>query len=486
MDTILPTFPPALGAYFWAGYDVPNALVAGLTRLQQAGFTTTARIRLATGVRPTSATDRGEYRFDEAFEAEVPVGVPFLPAAVRSTQYQQAFDLPGLQTFVFTAYDAASESHFFDLAWLDANAELVRSEYREMTVALYETQKGKGKQFIVCNWETDNNIYFEPYDTGAAARLDWMRRWFLLRQEGIRQGRAIAEANGWSGVEVNDAIEFNGIYFPEEHHRCVPSGYIGDTLHTIIRDVKPDYASYSTWESTGRSRLYDDLMTVKQFLYAETGGHTRLIIGELGVPGHSHPSSPTPESLQSKAWRYIQLAQAALRADIPIVILWKAWDYFGTFEGEGLLNPDGSERQILRDLQDSFASAAAIAGVVDQFDMYGTRSPDNIRSFELYGRFSQAHSGNVTVPGWVGNYVALLAYADGENVEIDTWGESEFQINLALTPHPSAVRWFMLRVRRRRDGLTSPAFGPVRLNRIPPESSDCRTQVVQRYWDCWG
>jgi hypothetical protein len=478
--------PQALGVYFWAGYEVPNALVPGLMRLQQAGFTATARIRLVTGVRPKSAADRGEYRFDEMFEAEVPGTVPFLPAAVRSTQYQRAFDLPGLRTIVFTAYDAASEGHFFDSAWLGAHGELVRSEYTEMTVALYETQNGKGKQFIVCNWETDNNIYFEPYDRGAAARLDWMRRWFRLRQEGIRQGRAIAEANGWAGVEVNDAIEFNGIYFPREHHRCVPSGYIGDTLHTIIRDVKPDYASYSAWESTGRNRLFDDLMTVKQFLYAETGGHTRLMIGELGVTGLSHPSSPTPESLQSKAWRYINLAHAALRADIPVVILWKAWDYFGAFEGEGLFNPDGSERQILRDLQESFASAATISGVVDQFDMYGTRSSDNVRGFELYGRFPEARPGNATVPGWSGNYRAILEYADGEILAIDTWGESEFQINLALTPDDSAVRWFMVRVRRKRDGLTCPAFGPVRLNRIPPGSSDCRTQVVQRYWDYWA
>ena len=70
------TLPQALGAYFWAGYDVPNALVPGLTRLQQAGFTGTARIRLVTGVRPKSATDRGEYRFDEAFEADEPATGP--------------------------------------------------------------------------------------------------------------------------------------------------------------------------------------------------------------------------------------------------------------------------------------------------------------------------------------------------------------------------------------------------------------------------
>src|SRR5687768_984478 len=100
--------PNAFGAYFWAGFDVPNALVPGLEILQQAGFQATARIRLTPDVRPKSSTDRGEYRFDEEWEREVPSTVPFLPAAVRSTQYQRAFSLPGLQTFVFTAYDSAS------------------------------------------------------------------------------------------------------------------------------------------------------------------------------------------------------------------------------------------------------------------------------------------------------------------------------------------------------------------------------------------
>ena len=80
--------PDVFGAYFWAGYDVPNALVPGLEILQQAGFRTTARIRLVPGMR-------AEYRFDEQWDREVPSTVPFLPAAVRSTQFQRAFSLPG-------------------------------------------------------------------------------------------------------------------------------------------------------------------------------------------------------------------------------------------------------------------------------------------------------------------------------------------------------------------------------------------------------
>jgi hypothetical protein len=481
----MPSIPTTFGAYFWAGYDVPNALVPGLKILQQAGFQTTARIRLTPDVRPKSSTDRGEYRFDEQWESEVPHTVPFLPAAVRSTQYRRAFSLPGLQTFVFTAYDSASTGKLFDLDWLNTNAELVRSEYRDMTVALFETQNGTKKRFIVCNWETDSMTLFDevpPY-ASASQRLKAVRRWFQLRQEGIRQGRELALQHSWGGIEVNDAIEFNSFSYHKERQGCFPNGFVGDTLRSIIKDVKPDYASFSAWESTGRCRLYDDLMNIKAFLQTETNGHTQLMVGELGVPAHA---LQTVESTESKARRYIKLAHAAVRADISVIILWKAWDYFGQSEGEGLFNADGTERQVLRDLRASFGATLKIAGVIDQFDMYGSRAPDENRYFEVYGNFPEANLGNVTESNWAGNYSAIVEFLDGEAVAIDTWGESESQINLSLRPHDHQVRWFMLRVRRKRDGLMSPEFGPVRLNRIPPESSDCGEQVTQRYWDYWG
>jgi hypothetical protein len=95
-------FPSPFAVYFWAGLDFPNALVPGLSRLQQPGFASTARIVI---------TPDGVYRFDKEWEDQV-AGAPFLPA-VRSTQYQKAFPLPGLQTLVFTDNDSASFDHLF-------------------------------------------------------------------------------------------------------------------------------------------------------------------------------------------------------------------------------------------------------------------------------------------------------------------------------------------------------------------------------------
>ena len=150
--------PDAFGAYFWGGYDIPNALVPGLKRLQETGFASIARILLSRNeVHPHFAPGRGAYRFDAQWETQVPIEDPFLPTAIKSTQYQQAFALPGLRTFVFTANDSTSEGHLFvpdhGEKWLQENANLVRKEYREMTFALYETQNKTGKRFIICHWE---------------------------------------------------------------------------------------------------------------------------------------------------------------------------------------------------------------------------------------------------------------------------------------------------------------------------------------------
>ena len=54
------------------------------------------------------------------------------------------------------------------------------------------------------------------------------------------------------------------------------------------------------------------------------------------------------------------------------------------------------------------------------------------RYFELYGSFPDAREGNTAQPGWVGNYQAVVEFADGEIGLFDTVGESENQINIAL------------------------------------------------------
>ena len=40
-----------------------------------------------------------------------------------------------------------------------ANRLAVQREYRELTYALYQTQNGSGKTFVVASWDADNQAY---------------------------------------------------------------------------------------------------------------------------------------------------------------------------------------------------------------------------------------------------------------------------------------------------------------------------------------
>jgi len=127
-----------------------------------------------------------------------------------------------------------------------------------------------------------------------------------------------------------------------------------------------------------------------------------------------------------------------------------------------------------------------ISGAIDQFDMYGSRSADGKRYYEVYGAFPDAREGNADVPGWTGGYRAIIHFSTGATINIPTWGESRGQINIGLVPFPRDVVWFLLRVRRLADGQMSNRFGPIRLNRFPPPSGKCVDLVTQRYYPYWG
>jgi hypothetical protein len=451
--------PESFGAYFWGGYQALGAnssLAPGLSKLQDAGFIRTARIFI--GPRLRNPGRENVYNFDlQQWERECPKDAPFLGAAVRSTYYQRAFALPSLQTIVLTAYDSESQG---PMGWADymlqpdflakpENAKSIRDEYRDMTVALYETQRGTGKRFIVCNWETDNSIYFvgawgyltnpekreecNAHPIRPAQRIEGFVRWFRLRKQGIQAGRRIAAARGFTGVQVNDAIEFNSFKGLES------AGY-PSTLYDVIPRVSPDYASFSSWESCNDGRLDEDLHKLKEQL-----GSTQLVVGEFGYEGQAR------EEDSPIGWRFVQAARAIARAQLPVAIAWEGYrpDYYG------LLNADGSERAIMKDLRQGLhdypqaESGIKIRGIND-------RELDRGRpAFELYGTFPG------TVPTQPGQGYEVLVDREGQEITAYVGYESpgEEQINIIVDPS-TIGRWCAFRVRRKLDNFTSLEFGP--------------------------
>lgn len=160
-----------------------------------------------------------------ALNTACPPAKAFLPCAIRRPEYQAAISTPSLRKIVLTAYDSASSGPFGASAnyvdpefWQSkVNRDAVYREYRNVTYALYQTQHGTGKTFIIASWEADNQAYcgsFYSYWTDASFRTNCgdiesrngairaITEWFKVRRARIRAGRQLAANAGYGGVTV--------------------------------------------------------------------------------------------------------------------------------------------------------------------------------------------------------------------------------------------------------------------------------------------
>lgn len=365
--------PPGWGAYHWGGAQGDTALarLAGAQeRLTSQGFST-ARLVISPRMRNGSVVDN-------PYQLQIDPGAPgcaladdFLPCAIRLPAYQAAITAPALRTVVLTAYDAASMGSRGEAArylepafWrVEANRAAVQREYRELTLALYQTQQRSGKTFVIASWEADNQAYcgaFVRYAEDAAFRsrcgdpatrtaaLGALREWFTVRQAGIREGRARAAQLGLAGVTVADGIEFNVNTLTYRY------AVDGSTLPSVLRDivpvVRPDVVLYSAYDSQNRGTMATDLPQLRDWLSTAAPG---ALFG-IGEFGYRQQGSDFVD-----AARLLATARAVHQANLPLVVLWAAFDPPGDPPGHayGLLDAAGTPRRALRMLQTCLAAA---------------------------------------------------------------------------------------------------------------------------------
>lgn len=384
-----PSAPPEIGSWFWGGYQgdaqgpyyttlgaLTNSLPFGVSKLVDAGYRSTVRLVMhptsrrigASNVRTRGPRHGMEWRLEQWLDGNVynlppnfcPPGgsMKYLECATRSQQYQGAFNrIASGGTIVFTANDETSVGAYgwcplenatscnSNVAYQNANAAAIRDEYRAMTYALYETQQGTNRTFVIGNWETENQIYSgglydfvkfvrgegaEPEGNSLAqinARVAGLTRWFQLRREGIQAGIAQAAAHNppFTGVRVLDAVEIASTRSAQE------IGY-PSTLANIVPAVSPAYVTYSAWDSTGAGHVDEDLDMVEAALGSVavspiTGQRPYLALGEFGIP--------FPGQSSDTRWRNKELVKAAYRAYVrrpssttpgpPVTILWQSF-----------------------------------------------------------------------------------------------------------------------------------------------------------------
>jgi hypothetical protein len=465
------------GAYHWplgaaVGPDANDALASGQRWVSRAGFNV-GRVWMAPSIRIRSDNANNPYHLNlDVLEDECPIvpqpcgpgtdcnaSPPFLPCAARSSAYQPLFGSPHLASIILTVADSASSGDYGsvpklrDASWfrVPTNMAKVVKEYRDLALALYETQRDTGKTFIVSSWETDNAIYDcgpTPCSSSVLAEtFDAYTLWFTARKQGILEARTIAQSRGIAGVSVSDGIEFTRIREPGLK-----------TLDDIIPKVMPEYMTYSAWGSSGGGPVGDpevggqldrDLIRLAARF---PNNKPQLLIGELGPANYT---GEDPNSLRGRndAWQLVQNARAVQRAKLPVNILWSAFDnardQSGQLLSEGLFDADGRERNVVRTLRTELLAGqrellssptARIGGIAvtkaqangvwwDLFEMYVDRTYQQ-------GRFPTSLAGMVIRCSYVCSSARCTAsnlLFDGTETP-DSVSRSDFQSNFRI-PH---------------------------------------------------
>lgn len=458
---------PGFGGYFWGGVPQATSLASREKALVKAGFEST-RLVITPRMRSGSPVDNYYNLNLAALNSACPLSVPFLPCAISYAPYQAAISLSGLKTVVFTAYDSASSGPTGQLTnYLDPNfwsnpnnVQAVEQEYSNLTYALYKTQNGSGKAFVIASWEGDNQAYcgsfysyyidpnFRAQCGTIASRNDAIAaiiQWFQARQAGIRAGRAAAIAAGYSGITVSDGIEFNMNSLTYTYQ--VDGTALETILQNVVPVVQPDFVLYSSYDSQNRGHMEQDLRQIQNW-FTQVSPTSQLGIGESGFPRHGIDGIDT--------FRTVETALSLQRVNLPLAILWEAYD---TNAGDrvypfGILQATGQQRKVTRILQAELAAQAAeiASGPDAQINAANDRGVtiDNgipYRYYELYGNYPN------------GPFTGT-ASCDGVDASVDVVYEGSLQINVRIPHLPFSNRFCTFRLWR-SDGTHSLAFGPV-------------------------
>ncbi|MFJ4429226.1 hypothetical protein [Streptomyces bobili] len=464
------SFPSGFGGYNWGGVPAQSgnksSLEVGQEYLNNAGFDTTRLV-----IQPSIRNGRSNSLFNhynmdlDRLDSACPDEKAFLPCAIKTPEFQAAISSPSLKKIVLSAYDSTTDGPrggrgaYLDIKYLSENSDAVIREYRDLTLNLYQTQHDTNKTFVVTSWEADNQAYcgsFYSYLTSESFRngcgsitsrsnaISAITMWFELRRQGILAGRQLAAAAGYGGVTVSDGIEFNmnTLTYPTE----VDGRRLSSILLDVIPLVNPDYALYSSYDSQGRGSMEDDLSQIRGWL-STNASNSKLAIGEVGFQDHGIN--------RIDASRTVETVKAIQRANLPIVILWEAFDTFsaGRIRPYGVLHASGETRAVTDILRNELSAQAAelqqsqvikIAGATDRgVSSIGGR---DFRTFEIYGSSL--------------NNVRVTALCDGTEGEVSLMYQSPGQANIRF-PVGSADRYCTIRFSRAFDNAKSLEYGPV-------------------------
>lgn len=225
---------------------------------------------------------------DYDIQFPLPVGGYYLHDMANTPEYHRFFSNQ-FSTYLLTTYTPQAFTH----QWQDMNMDMEYAEYYNL--AVYLGTNYPHKRFVLMNWEGNNDLAYNP------AHINEYRDSLMAKNNAIRNAGMF---NVVDAIELNDPNEF--------------------TLPAIIREVKPEYISYSAWKTTSplwgsidpdalTDAMIRDVTAINNLTNNYYDGQ-HFIIGEYG----QHKESP----MQPYIW-HNAVHQAFRRLYIKYAIYWQ-------------------------------------------------------------------------------------------------------------------------------------------------------------------
>ena len=203
----------------------------------------------------------------------------------------------------------------------DLYAEALYEELYELTSYLLKEFNNSGKVFYLGNWEGDWHLRWDYDRTKPAdeATLKGMLKWAKIRQKAIDDAKRDAE---YKNVNIYHYMEVNLVRRGIE---------LGDKVvtNTIIKEVNPDYVSYSSYDATNPPKteqelhvsLSESLDYIESHLQPKKGlpAGKRVWIGEYGSPFMRYG-----EKVQNERAKWV--INAGLKWNAPFILFWEMYN----------------------------------------------------------------------------------------------------------------------------------------------------------------
>ena len=203
----------------------------------------------------------------------------------------------------------------------DLYAEALYDELYELTSYLLKEFNNSGKVFYLGNWEGDWHLRWDYDRTKPAdeATLKGMLKWAKIRQKAIDDAKRDTE---YKNVNIYHYVEVNLVRRGIE---------LGDKVvtNTIIKEVNPDYVSYSSYDATNPPKteqelhvsLSESLDYIESHLQPKKGlpAGKRVWIGEYGSPFMRYG-----EKVQNERAKWV--INAGLKWNTPFILFWEMYN----------------------------------------------------------------------------------------------------------------------------------------------------------------